>query len=132
MESQDPVARIAVLQLLATVLPHLSNAKAGSNNRAKCAHAVSKLQSSLARFHLEEGSADTPCYATVRIFPIEPRSGDLIKQELDTLKAEITNQTRMERVGEALVWKIKQRDVFSITAWINLMTSQEKLHPVHS
>jgi hypothetical protein len=115
MESENSIARLAVLQLLAEVLAHLSDVRHASDDRAKCAVRVSRLHDFFPEvdLRLEEGSPDTPSFATVRVSAVEKPPLDKTKQALETLKIDMT-QRGLEKLGPAFLWKIGQDDVATI------------------
>ncbi|KAF2452249.1 hypothetical protein BDY21DRAFT_259478, partial [Lineolata rhizophorae] len=107
---------ITILQLSSKVFGYLNNVKDASKERAKCAVEVSNLQTLLLklRFHLEEGSADTPWYTAISDLAIENGPLNQFKQALETLRNNMTDGRRLKKTGEALVWKFKKEEIASI------------------
>ncbi|KAF1936856.1 hypothetical protein EJ02DRAFT_73986 [Clathrospora elynae] len=107
---------IAVLQLSAKVLASLNDVKDASKDRAHCAIETSNLYGILTnlRSRLEEGGSSQPWYTAVRALAVENGPLDQFKQALETLQVKMTNGGRLNKAGEALMWKFKKEEVASI------------------
>ncbi|KAF1952740.1 hypothetical protein CC80DRAFT_169745 [Byssothecium circinans] len=107
---------IAVLQLSGKVVGYLTDVKDASKERARCAVEASNLHSLLLnlRFRLEEGNADTSWYTAVRALAVKDGPLDQFKQALELLQNKMTDGGRLKKAGEALLWKFKKEEVFSI------------------
>ena len=99
-----------VLQLSATVLGYLNNAKDTSEDYAKCAIEVSNIQSLLLnlKLRLEKESVDTPGYTAVQALSVENGPLDQFKQALEALQTAMKDGGKLKKVDEALVGKFKE------------------------
>ncbi|CAN9326560.1 unnamed protein product [Alternaria alternata] len=109
---------IAILQLSAKVLSYLNDVKDTSKGRAQCAIEASNLHNLLTnlRFRLEEGHGRQSWFSAVQALAVENGPLDQFKQALETLQAKMTGGSRLEKVKEALVWKLKKEEVDAILA----------------
>lgn len=114
---------IAVLQLSAKVLSYLNDVKDSSKDRMQCAIEASNLHSLLLalRFRLEGGDGTREWYTAVRSLAVENGPLDQFKQALETLCHKMTDGGRLQKAGEALLWKFKKEEITKI------LTQMERL-----
>ncbi|KAF2628435.1 hypothetical protein BU25DRAFT_339504 [Macroventuria anomochaeta] len=76
---------------------------------------ASNLHSLLAslRIRLEEGNSNQAWYTAVRALAIKNGPLDQFKQALEMLQSKMTAGDRLNRAGEALVWKFKKEELTS-------------------
>jgi hypothetical protein len=111
---------IAVLQLSAKVLGYLNDVKDASKDRVKCAIEASNAHNLLTnlRFRLEEGIADAPWYTAVRALGVKNGPLDQFQQALEALQTHMTDGSRLQQAGKALVWKFKKEEIAGIVVRI--------------
>jgi hypothetical protein len=116
---------IAILQLSAKVLSYLNDVKGASKDRAQCAIEASNLHSLLLnlRFRLEESGANQPWYTAVRALAVENGPLDQFKQALEMMYDKMTGGSRLEKAGEALIWKFKKAEIESVLARMERLKS---------
>jgi hypothetical protein len=105
---------VALLQLSNKVIGYLNDVKDASKDRARCAVEASNVHSLLTnlRFRLEDEDVDTPWSIAIRALAVQKGPLDQFKDSLVLLQERMTSGSgRLERFGEALIWKFKKDEV---------------------
>lgn len=116
---------IAILQLSGKVLTYLNDVKDASQDRARCAIEASSLHSLLfnLRFHLEKGVLDQSWYTAVRALAVNNGPLDQFKEALEMLQAGMTDRGRLGKIGKALTWNFKKKEITCILTRIERLKS---------